>query len=103
MSVQTSITPATATSAPLPSSELEHTLASLTSNRSVLGYVLLSRGHPATMIRHSGAIFDGEQGRKYAGVISRAVEGVQAGLDELHGSAGAGDTVRVPFMTIAFS
>ena len=85
----------TATNVPLPSSELEQTLTTLTSNRAVLGYVLLSRGQPATIIRHSGVIFDGEQGKKYAGVISRAVEGVQAGLDELSDSPG--DGVRFSF------
>ena len=84
----------TSTGVPLPTSELEQTLTQLTSNRAVLGYVLLSRGQPATIIRHSGVIFDGESGKKYAGVISRAVEGVQAGLDELGGPTGTGDNVR---------
>ncbi|KAJ3556268.1 hypothetical protein NM688_g2123 [Phlebia brevispora] len=81
---ETSTSPA---NAPLPSTELEQTLSLLTSNRTVLGYVLLSRGQPATIIRHSGVIFDGEQGKKYAGVISRVVEGVQTGLDELSSDA----------------
>ena len=85
MSTATEASVNTSTNAPLPSLELEQTLILLTSNRSVLGYVLLSRGQPATIIRHSGVIFDGEQGKKYAGVISRVVEGVQTGLDELSG------------------
>ena len=85
MSTATEASVNTSTNAPLPSLELEQTLSLLTSNRSVLGYVLLSRGQPATIIRHSGVIFDGEQGKKYAGVISRVVEGVQTGLDELSG------------------
>ena len=66
------------------SQELEQTLASLSSHRSVLGYMLLSRGHPVTMIRYSGAIFEGEQGRKYAAAISRIVETVRVGLDEVN-------------------
>ncbi|KAI0826324.1 hypothetical protein BC629DRAFT_1276240 [Irpex lacteus] len=64
------------------SPELEQTLVSLTSHRSVLGYMLLSRGQPVTMIRHSGVIFEGEKGKKYASAISRIVESVQAGLED---------------------
>ncbi|KAI0752236.1 hypothetical protein BC629DRAFT_1297199 [Irpex lacteus] len=64
------------------SPELEQTLVSLTSHRSVLGYMLLSRGQPATMIRHSGVIFEGEKGKKYANAISRIVDSVQAGLED---------------------
>lgn len=67
--------------------ELEQTLASLTSHRSVLGYMLLSRGQPATIIRHSGVIFEGEQGKKYASAISRIVESVQAGLEDVSGDS----------------
>ena len=94
MATATVTSPSTSTGVPLPSVELEQTLTLLTANRAVLGYVLLSRGQPATIIRHSGVIFEGEQGKKYAGVISRAVEGVQAGLNEL--GADSGDNVRVP-------
>ncbi|KAI0088927.1 hypothetical protein BDY19DRAFT_946853 [Irpex rosettiformis] len=65
------------------SPELEQTLVSLTSHRSVLGYMLLSRGHPVTMIRHSGVVFEGEKGKKYASAISRIVESVQAGLEDV--------------------
>jgi len=72
--------------------ELEQTLALLSAHRSVLGYMLLSRGHPASLIRHSGVVFEGEQGRKYAGAIGRIVESVQAGLEEVH--TGDGDAVR---------
>lgn len=66
--------------------ELESTLALLTSHRSVLGYLLLSRTHPVNIIRHSGVIFEGEQGRRYAAVIGKMVESVQAGLEELSGT-----------------
>ncbi|KIM75571.1 hypothetical protein PILCRDRAFT_98889 [Piloderma croceum F 1598] len=62
--------------------ELEQTLALLSSHRSVLGYMLLSRGQPVSIIRHSGVIFEGEQGRKYASMIGRIVESVQGGLEE---------------------
>lgn len=55
----------------------------LTSHRSVLGYMLLTRSHPTTIIRHSGVIFDGEQGKRYAGAIARIVESVQHGLEEV--------------------
>ncbi len=74
-------------------SELEHTLTSLSSNRTVLGYMLLSRSQPVTIIRHSGVVFDGEQGRNYAGVVSRVVESVRVGLEEVSGDLG--DTVSM--------
>jgi hypothetical protein len=70
--------------APLPG-ELEHTLALLTGHRSVLGYLLLSRGAPISIIRHVGAVFDGEQGRRYAKAIGRIVDAVREGLDEIAG------------------
>lgn len=75
------------------SPELEATLALLSSHRSVLGYMLVSRGHPVSLIRHSGVVFEGEQGRKYASVIGRIVESVQGGLEEIH----AGETDGVSF------
>uniref|UniRef100_D8PZJ8 Roadblock/LAMTOR2 domain-containing protein n=1 Tax=Schizophyllum commune (strain H4-8 / FGSC 9210) TaxID=578458 RepID=D8PZJ8_SCHCM len=64
------------------SPELEQTLTLLASHRSVLGYILLSRGQPVSIIRHSGVVFDGEQGRKYAHAIARIVESVRVGLEE---------------------
>lgn len=66
--------------------ELEATLALLSSHRSVLGYMLLSRGHPVSIIRHSGVVFDGDQGKKYASAIGKIIESVQSGLEEVHGS-----------------
>ncbi|KNZ73705.1 hypothetical protein J132_10376 [Termitomyces sp. J132] len=78
--------------------ELEAQLGMLSSHRSVLGYMLLSRGHPSSIIRHSGVIFEGEQGRKYATVIGRIVESVQGGLEEVHAGETDGDEVR--FMRI---
>ncbi|KAF9464156.1 hypothetical protein BDZ94DRAFT_1257141 [Collybia nuda] len=76
------------------SPELESTLSMLSSHRSVLGYMLVSRGHPVSIIRHSGVIFEGEQGRKYASVIGRIVESVQGGLEEVHAGEIDGDEVR---------
>ncbi|KAE9394878.1 hypothetical protein BT96DRAFT_827069 [Gymnopus androsaceus JB14] len=76
------------------SPELEQTLALLSSHRSVLGYMLLSRGHPVSIIRHSGVVFDGEQGKKYASVIARIVETVQVGLEEISGGENEGDDVK---------
>ncbi|KAJ7577543.1 hypothetical protein C8J56DRAFT_798853 [Mycena floridula] len=76
------------------SPELEQTLSMLSAHRSVLGYMLLSRGFPVSIIRHSGVIFDGEQGRKYAGAIGKMVEGVQSGLEEVRGSDSDSDDIR---------
>jgi dynein light chain roadblock-type len=80
------------------SPELEQTLSMLSSHRSVLGYMLLSRGLPVSIIRHSGVVFDGEHGRKYAAVIARIVESVQTGLEEING--GEGDGVSVPSLEV---
>ncbi|KAG1718241.1 uncharacterized protein EDB91DRAFT_1300370 [Suillus paluster] len=64
--------------------------ALLSSHRSVLGYLLLSRGDHVSIIRHSGVVFEGEQGKKYANVIGKMVESVQAGLEEVSGSENDG-------------
>lgn len=72
--------------------ELEQTLALMTSHRSVLGYLLITRGVHPRMIRHSGIVFEGEQGKKYAAVIARIVETVQAGLEEIQGEDAVGET-----------
>jgi len=65
--------------------ELEQTLALLSSNRSVLGYLLLPRGNHVSIICHSGVVFEGEQEKKYASFIGKMVESVQAGLEEVSG------------------
>ena len=57
----------------------------------MLGYILLSRGSPASIIRHSGVVFEGEQGRKYASAVTKIVDAVRSGLEEV-GADGA-DTV----------
>ncbi|KAH6905280.1 hypothetical protein BKA70DRAFT_1387078 [Coprinopsis sp. MPI-PUGE-AT-0042] len=82
----TTTPPATTTSSsasPLPP-DLEQKLSLLSSHRSVLGYLLIARAqHHPSIIRHSGVVFEGEQGRKYAAVVARIVQSVQSGLDEL--------------------
>ncbi|PPQ98046.1 hypothetical protein CVT26_003041 [Gymnopilus dilepis] len=99
-------TSTTSSSTPM-SPELEQTLSLLSSHRSVLGYMLITRGplHPS-IIRHSGVVFEGEQGKRYAAVVARIVESVQAGLEEVRGDdglgpgAGEGDADEVKFMRI---
>ena len=78
--------------------ELEQTLTLLTSHRSVLGYMLLSRGQPVTIIRHSGVVFEGEQGKKYASAIARIVHSVQTGLEDVSG--GHNDGVSTPALSV---
>ncbi|KAJ3564699.1 hypothetical protein NP233_g8124 [Leucocoprinus birnbaumii] len=90
------------TAVPVPP-QLEQTLSTLTSHRSVLGYLLIARGEShspgsASIIRHSGVVFEGEKGRKYASVIARIVENVQAGLEEVNNGGEEMDEVR--FMRI---
>lgn len=72
--------------------ELEQTLSMLSSHRTALGYLLLSRTTPVKIIRHSGVVFDGEQGRKYAAAVSKIVDAVHSGLESV--GADGGETVR---------
>lgn len=72
------------------SPELEHTLTMLSGHRSVLGYMLITRGHHPSIIRHSGVVFEGEQGKRYAAVVARIVESVQSGLEEVRVDDGLG-------------
>jgi len=95
---QLHVAPSSSTTVPPMPAELEQPLTLLSSHRSVLGYILLSRGQPVSIIRHSGVIFEGEQGRKYASAIGRIVESVQGGLEEVYGNDSDGDDVR--FMRI---
>ncbi|KAG1888508.1 hypothetical protein F4604DRAFT_955492 [Suillus subluteus] len=64
--------------------ELEQTLVLLSSHCSVPGYLLLSRRDHVSIIRHSGLVFEGEQGKKYASVMGKMVESVQAGSEEVN-------------------
>jgi len=52
--------------------------------------MILSREGP--IIKYSGAIFDGESGRKYAGAVKKIVDACKSGLDEV--GAVDGDDVR---------
>lgn len=85
------------------SPELEQTLLMLSSHRSVLGYMLITRGHHPSIIRHSGVVFEGEQGKRYAAVVARIVESVQSGLEEVRAddglSAATGDVDVVRFIS----
>lgn len=65
------------------SPELEQKLGSMSSHRSVLGYLLIARGSHPSIIRHSGVVFEGEQGKRYAAMVAKIVQSVQAGLDEV--------------------
>ena len=90
------------------SPEFEQTLSMLSSHRSVLGYMLVTRGQHPSIIRHSGVVFDGEQGKRYAAVVARIVESVQAGLEEVRvddgltaAATGETDVVRVVLLSDA--
>ena len=52
--------------------------------------MVLSRGGAVSIIKHSGVVFEGDQGRKYAGVIERIVDSVQTGLEEVSGEQNEG-------------
>ena len=62
----------------------------LSGHRSVLGYMVLSRGGTVSIIKHSGVVFEGDQGKKYAGVIEKIVDSVQTGLEEISGEQNEG-------------
>ncbi|KIJ51858.1 hypothetical protein M422DRAFT_244237 [Sphaerobolus stellatus SS14] len=77
--------------------ELEQTLATLVSHRSVLGYLVLTRStEPVSIVRHVGVVFEGEQGKKYANAIKRIVDTCTTGLQEV----GGGESDEVRFMRI---
>lgn len=82
--------------APAPP-ELEATLQMLSSHRTVLGILVLSRATPPSIIRHSGVVFEGEQGKKYAKAVGRIVAVCKIGLDEVDG--GEGVRVSIESMT----
>jgi len=96
-----------ATSAATPPSaiptppELDQTLALLSSHRSVLGYILLSRGQPVSIIRHSGVVFEGENGRKYASAIAKIIEGVQSALEDVSGEVNEGVRLVCSILLVA--
>lgn len=48
------------------------------------------------IIRHGGATFEGEQGKKYAGVVKKIVDCVVGGLEEVASSSErSGNTTSV--------
>lgn len=61
-------------------SDIDATITRLSSHRNVRGVMILSRDGP--IIRHTGAVFDGEQGKKYAGVVKKIVDCCTTGLEE---------------------
>lgn len=75
--------------------EIEQTLTMLSGHRSVLGYMVLSRGGTVSIIKHSGVVFEGDQGKKYAGVIEKMVDSVQTGLEEISGEQNEGVSVAL--------
>lgn len=75
--------------------EIEQTLAMLGGHRSVLGYMVLSRGGTVSIIKHSGVVFEGDQGKKYAGVIEKIVDSVQTGLEEISGEQNEGVSLAI--------
>ena len=91
MSVPTGASNANTTTPP----EIEQTLTMLSGHRSVLGYMVLSRGGTVSIIKHSGVVFEGDQGKKYAGVIERIVDSVQTGLEEVSGEQNEGVSVAL--------
>ena len=48
------------------------------------------------IIRHSGVVFEGDQGKKYAHAVELIVESVATGLEEVAGESG--DVVRSRFL-----
>jgi hypothetical protein len=69
-----------ASATPVPP-EVESTLSRISSHRNVRGVMVLSRDGP--VIRYSGAIFDGDHGRRYAGAVKKIVDTCKTGLDEV--------------------
>ncbi|KZT43913.1 hypothetical protein SISSUDRAFT_1039835 [Sistotremastrum suecicum HHB10207 ss-3] len=87
------------TNAPV-SPELEQILSSLTTNRSVLGYIVLTRTSPIGIVRHSGVVFDGEQGKKYASAVKRIVDAVRVGLEDVSGAEGVRYQIRLDWCIV---
>jgi len=111
-----SVTAASTSAISAPPPELEQNLALLTAHRSVLGVMILShtpaassssqpqqqqqqqqtpqqpangsRASKTTIVRHSGVVFEGELGRKYAGAVARIVDACRIGLEEVGNTEG---------------
>jgi len=78
--------------------DLEEKFAGISSHATVLGYMALSRSAPVTLVRSSGAIFEGERGKKYAASVAKMVDAVQSCLEDV-GEDGA-DKDEVKFVRI---
>jgi len=79
-------------------SELEEKFAGISSHATVLGYMVLSRSAPVTLIRNSGTIFEGERGRNYAASVAKMVDAVQGFLEDVNEDGADKDEVK--FMRI---
>ena len=53
-----------------------------------------------TIIRHSGVVFEGEQGKKYASAIARIVHSVQTGLEDVSGGHNDGVSSHGPLTLV---
>ncbi|KLO12924.1 hypothetical protein SCHPADRAFT_828752 [Schizopora paradoxa] len=78
--------------------ELEEKFAGISSHATVLGYLVLSRSTPVTLIRNSGTIFEGERGRNYAASVAKMVDAVQGFLEDVREDGADKDEVK--FMRI---
>ncbi|ORY33096.1 hypothetical protein BCR39DRAFT_521225, partial [Naematelia encephala] len=80
-----------------PPPEIEATLSRLSAYRNVKGVMIISRretessGHIGAIVQSTGAIFDGEGGRRYA----RALESVVANVAGAVGECDDGDELRL--------
>lgn len=81
--------------------ELEEKFAGISSHATVLGYLVLSRSSPVTMIRNSGTIFEGERGRNYAAAVAKMVDAVQGFLEDVR-EDGADKVSGTLILTIFF-
>jgi hypothetical protein len=60
-------------------------------------------GGQASIIRHSGVIFEGEQGRKYASVVKRIVEAARSGYEEIGDGSVSIPIVLLPSLSLLSS
>jgi hypothetical protein len=71
-----------------PPPEIESTLARLSAYRNVRGVMIISRssdisGAAGGVIQHTGSVFEGESGRKYARVVEGLVRSVSTAVTEV--------------------
>ncbi|KLT42188.1 hypothetical protein CC85DRAFT_246253 [Cutaneotrichosporon oleaginosum] len=65
--------------------EIEATLSRLSAYRNVRGVMILARGAGCGIVQSSGAVFEGDSGRRYAGALEGVVAATAGavGADEL--------------------